>query len=150
MNQPKTFNPYVHLVKLGRVLESHTVASNVAKNSPEFVLKHIALIEQHLQFRPIAEFLSVFPLRKRYADDGTWNYFVAQEMLQRDTGTHFGRDDFNNLIMCDCFASPYLSRIGFAYMVAVGAMHKKGYRQQNDAKPTLRQFMDLNIRFFLR
>ena len=121
----KSLNGYEMLLKLGRKLGSHSGASEYARSNPESVLSTVATAEKALLWTKIGDFFSLFPPIKRYDDDGSWDYKSTLQMIKKDFGTSFGKDDLKMLLMSKCYENKFIHLVGFAYMLAVSEVMKR-------------------------
>jgi len=116
---------YAQIIKFGRLLEDHTLATKMSKERPELILGFVESVERQLRFTEVDEFFALFPPIKRYGDDGTWDYNSTLEMRRDRLGTHFGKDDFKHLIMSSCYENRFVQLVGLSFMCSISSMHKK-------------------------
>ncbi|GMA52013.1 hypothetical protein GCM10025857_68190 [Alicyclobacillus contaminans] len=116
---------YAQLIKFGRVLENHSFASDFAKQYPEEVVAFVEATDRQVRFTPVADFFSLFPPIKRYADDGMWDYHSTLRMIEERLGTHFGKDEFKHLLMSDCYENRFVHLVGYAFMLAISELYKR-------------------------
>ena len=116
---------YSQLIKFGRLLEKHHIASNMAHERPDIILSFVEGINRQLRFTKVDEFFSLFPPIKRYEEDGTWNYKSTMEMIKNDLGSHFGKSDFIHLLTTHCYENKWLKLVGLANTLAISEMYKR-------------------------
>lgn len=115
---------YAQLIKFGRLLESYDKAQAMCDEHPEVILAFVDSIERQLLWTKTDDFFSLFPPIKHYEDDGIWDYHSTMAMRKEELGTHFGKDDFKELLMNRCYENEYLQLVGIAFVWSISRMHK--------------------------
>ena len=111
--------PYNLMMILGRNIEAGV------EMPPEMILGIVEIIEKKIRWTPIEEFFQLFPPIKRYADDGMWDYKSTKNMIEKDFGETFGKDDFKKLLMTKCYENRYVTRIGIAWVTSISDIKRR-------------------------
>lgn len=114
-------NPYNMMISLGRMIVDKGLK---VEEQPEEVLNYFSVMSDLMKGRSVNEFFTVFPPVKRYADDGTWDYFSTLELKQR-LGETFTRESFQELLMSHCYENKYMWVLGLAFMNCISVLHEQ-------------------------
>jgi hypothetical protein len=114
---------YAQLIKFGRVLENHKKANKMSDENPNHILAFVDSVDCQLLWTSTDDFFSVFTPVKRYADDGRWDYRSTMKMRAEELGTHFGKNDFKQLLMSDWHQNKYLHLVGISFMWSISRVH---------------------------
>lgn len=117
MSRQKT--GYRNLLVLGRNLKVGV------KYTAEEIVAFVYKIEEQLRWTPTQDFFRLFPPIKRYEDDGSWNYHDALEMINREFGERFGKNDFLKLLMTHCYENKFVQLVGIKFLLATSEIYKK-------------------------
>jgi hypothetical protein len=114
---------YAQLIRFGRLLENYKTANDLSRRHPGLILQFVDAVDHQLLWTSTDEFFSVFTPIKRYADDGMWDYKSTMEMRKERLGTHFGKDDFKQILMTKCHENRYLHLVGISFMWSISRIH---------------------------
>ncbi|MBA2878007.1 hypothetical protein HNR63_001061 [Anoxybacillus kamchatkensis] len=110
---------YRNLIVLGRNIR------NGAQYKPEEILAFVHTIEEQLRWTPTEDFFCLFPPIKRYEDDGSWSYHGTLEMINREFGERFGKNDFLKLLMTHCYDNKFVRIVGIKFLLATSTIYRK-------------------------
>lgn len=118
---------YGSLIRMGRIIKRHNGFGGLtmAEKSPEMVIAFVDSIDKELRFTSVNDFFSIFPPIKRYSNDGFWNYYSVLQMREDQLGSHFGKDDFLDLLMTHCYENKYLRAVGIEFMRALTNLRRQ-------------------------
>ena len=121
LKDTKNTNPYVMIIHFSRVISS---PDDMATEFPVESLNLVEIICQQLEGTKISDFLKVFPLRKRYANDEIWDYHSSKAKID-EMGSVFDKENVKKIIMMDCFENEAPSDLGIMFMMSVNQLNKR-------------------------